>query len=87
MDEKQDWDLVKKYMNNGSLKIIVKPSSPKNKIIGYDESRKSLRVEIKAQPEDNKANIDIIKFFSKLSKKNVRIISGMTSKNKILKFE
>lgn len=71
----------------GSLEIIVKPNSSKNKVIGYDEERKAWRVEIKAPPEDNKANIEVIKFFSKLSKKKVRIISGMTSKNKILKFE
>jgi uncharacterized protein (TIGR00251 family) len=72
---------------SGSLEIIVKPNSPKNKVLGYDELRKAWRVEIKAPPEDNKANIEVIKLFSKLSKKKVRIISGNTRKHKVLKFE
>ena len=33
-----------------------------------------------------KANKAIINFFKKLSKKNVRIIKGMKSKEKVLKF-
>lgn len=87
MDEKQDWALVQKHLNNNKLDIVVKPNSPKNKIVGYDESKKALKVEIKAQPEDNKANIEIIKFFSRISKKKASIILGLTSKKKTLKFE
>lgn len=75
------------YLKNNTLSIIVKPNSSKNEILGYDETKKALKVSIKAQPENNKANIEIIKFFSKLTGKKVKIISGLTSKNKILKFE
>ncbi len=68
------------------LKIIVKPNSDKNKIINYDEDRNELKIEIAAPAEDNKANIEIIKFFRKLTRKNVRIKSGLTSRNKLLEF-
>jgi len=43
------------------------------------------RVDVAAPPEDNKANREIIKFFSKLTKKKVTILTGLTSKKKVLR--
>lgn len=74
-------------ITENSFKIIVKPNSPKNEIWGYDEERQAYRVNIKAKPEDNKANIEIIKFLSKLLKKRVNIIRGLKSREKIIKTE
>lgn len=74
------------YIKDSSLKIIVKPNSKKNEILNYDKNKKALRVTIKAPPKNNKANLEIIKFFSKLTKKQVKIIKGLTSKEKLLKF-
>ncbi len=68
-----------------TVKIIVKPNSPKNKIVCFDKDKDAYRVEIKAKPEANKANIEIVKFFSKKFKKKVKIIKGLHSKEKILK--
>ncbi|MFH0874513.1 MAG: DUF167 domain-containing protein [archaeon] len=76
-----------KYIKNNRLSIIVKPNSPKSEIIGYDESRQSLKVAIKEKCEDNKANIEVMKFFSRLTKKNVKIVSGMTSKRKVIEIQ
>ncbi|MEE9525406.1 MAG: DUF167 domain-containing protein [Candidatus Woesearchaeota archaeon] len=73
------------YIKNNKLKILVKPSSPKNEIVSYNEEKQVLRVNIKAQPEKGKANKEVINFFSKLLKKQVTIIKGKTSKHKILK--
>ena len=75
---------IEDYIKNNKVSIIVKANSPKNEITGYDEDRKALKVNIKAPAQDNKANIEIIKFFSKLSKKKVRIVSGVTNKKKVL---
>jgi uncharacterized protein (TIGR00251 family) len=74
------------YLNDSTLEIIVRPNSSKNEIIGYDLARKALKVNIKAPPENNKANIELIKFLSKETKKKVKIISGFTSKKKVLRF-
>lgn len=74
------------FIVNGSLKIIVKPNKRKNKLLEYDKNKKAIKVAIKAPPENNKANIEVIKFFSKLTKKNTKIIKGKTSKEKLLKF-
>ena len=67
------------------IKIIVKTNSKKTQILSFDKERKAYKVEVKAPPEKNKANIEIEKFFSKLLKKQVRITSGRTSKTKILR--
>jgi len=74
-------------IRENSFKIIVKPNSSRNEILYYDKERNAYRVNIKAKSEDNKANIEIIKFFSKLLKKKVRIVKGLKSKKKIIKVE
>lgn len=67
------------------LKIIVKPNSPKNEITSIDEDRNALRVSIKAPPDKGKANKEVMKFFSKLLKKKVEIVSGLKSREKLIK--
>jgi len=69
---------------NGNITILVKPNAKKDEILEWDEERKALRVAIAAPPEDNKANIAIVKFFSRLIGRQVRIVRGNTSKRKIL---
>jgi len=69
------------------FKIIVKPNASKNEVLGYDDVRKAYLVSIKAKPEQNKANIEIIKFFSKVFKKKVKIIKGLKGKEKTIKVE
>jgi len=77
---------IEEYIENNRLTIIVRPNSQKNRIARYDIERDALRVDIKAKPKDNKANIEVIKFFSRLTKKKVKIVSGATSKKKTLEF-
>ena len=68
------------------FKIIVKANSKKNEIV-YDEVKKFYRVNIKEKAEDNKANKEIIKFLSKLTKKKARIISGLRSREKLIEIK
>ena len=75
---------VTKHINNHFLKILVKPNSQKTQILEYDTERKALRVNVHAKPENNEANLEVVKFFSKLLKKRVTIKSGLRSKEKIL---
>ncbi len=72
---------------NNKIKIIAKPNSPKTEIIGFDKEREAYRVNVKAPADKNKANKEIIRFFSKLKKKKVRIVVGSKSRKKILSFE
>jgi len=68
----------------GKVKIIVKPNSKKNELLGFDDRKQAYKVAIAAPPEDNKANIAVIKFFTRLTKKKVTIAKGLASKQKIL---
>ena len=84
MDKKQECTIA---INETVFKILVRPNSPKNRISGIDEQRNAFRVEIAAPPDKDKANKEVIKFFSKLLKKKVRIVKGMRSREKLLKVE
>jgi len=44
----------------------------------------ALKVNLKSQPENNKANLELVKVLSKYFKKKVKIVKGFTSKNKIV---
>jgi len=76
--------MITNYLKGNKVKIIVRPNSKKTEIIRWDKDRDALRVNVKAHPEKGKANIEIVKFFSKKLKKKVIIKSGLTSKEKVL---
>ncbi|MBU2633973.1 MAG: DUF167 domain-containing protein [Nanoarchaeota archaeon] len=67
---------------NLPLEIIVKIGT-KNEINFKDSV---CRVTIKEKAENNKANIEIIKYFSKLIGRRVRIINGLKSKRKVIDY-
>lgn len=71
-------------IKEAKFKAIVKPNSRENKLQGFDSSRKAYIISIRAKPEGNRANIELVKFLSKLLKKKSRICSGLRSKEKII---
>ena len=72
-------------IQESTFKVIVRPKSKKNEIREFDEEKHAYRVSIKSPAEDNKANIELIKFLSKELKKKVQIIRGFHPKEKIIK--
>ena len=66
------------------FKIIVKANARENKIISFYKERDTYRINTRAKPEGNKANVEIIKFLSKSLKKKVKIASGLKSREKII---
>jgi len=64
------------------LLIKVKPNAPKTKIIS--ENGNELVVAVHTPPENNKANIELIKFLSKKFGAEVRIVRGLKGKNKVV---
>lgn len=82
-----DADRVKQHIVNGGIFLLVRPNAPRTEIVGYDESRGALKVAVAAPPEDNKANKEVVRFFTKLLKKKVSITRGLSSRKKQLKIE
>jgi len=68
----------------GKMRIIVKPRSPQNAILSWDKEKNALRVAIKAEPEKGKANKEVVKYFSKLLQKKIKIVSGLKSRTKVI---
>lgn len=65
------------------IEVKVKTNSPEPKIVEKDGK---ITVYVKAMPEGNKANMEIIKLFSK-KYKDVRILRGLKSSKKLLGLE
>ena len=69
----------------GHISFIVKvtPKSSKNECLGWKNDQ--LIIKLKALPEKNKANDELIRFLSKMlkiAKSDIAIISGHTSRIK-----
>ena len=59
---------IEDYIINSQLKIYIKPNSNKTAIKGCNEI-KGVLVDIAGVPDKNKVNLEVVKFFSKLLKK------------------
>lgn len=71
-------------IKESKFKVIVKTNSGKNEIVSYDKIKKAYRINLNAKPIEGEANKELIKFLSKELKRNVRIINGFRSKEKII---
>jgi len=63
------------------IKIKVKPSSGEQNV---EEKDGFYLVKLKSAPENNKANLELLKLLKKYFKKDVEIKSGFSSRNKII---
>lgn len=68
----------------GTIRILVKANAKKTEVLGWDDARQAFRVAVAAPAQDNKANLEIVKLFSKLAGCRVKIVSGLTAKVKVL---
>jgi len=79
-------DYFKITGNDIVIKVKIVPGSPKNKIVGVYNN--ALKISITAPPVEGKANKKCIAYLAKyfdVAKSKIKIISGQTSKNKIIK--
>lgn len=71
-----------------TIKVKIIPKSKSNEIVGYENDL--LKIRIKAAPEKNKANKELIYFLAKIlkiSQSEITILSGETSKIKKIQIE
>lgn len=77
--------MIRVKENSYKLNIKVIPNANQTMIKSVSEDE--IIMEVNAQPENNKANIEIIKYFSrslKINKEDVFIVDGMKSKHKTI---
>ena len=63
------------------ISVKVKPGAPKTRVLSEGAV---LEVAVAAPAENNRANIELIKFLERKFKKKARIIRGATGKNKVV---
>ncbi len=68
------------------IEIHVKPHSSKNEII-FDDEKQVFIFCVKSPAEDGKANAEVLKMLKRETGKNVKIISGATSRKKLIKLD
>ena len=76
-------ETIEQFIENDLLKVVVKTNAMKTEVLGQINGL--VKIAVKAPAEGGKANRELVKFLTKLLKKNVEIISGLTSRQKILK--
>lgn len=67
------------------IKVTVKPKSQKTEVLEQGED--FYKIAIKAPPDKGKANKELVKFLHKITKKRVTIVSGLKSKEKMVRLE
>lgn len=75
---------IKEIANGILVDIEVSPNASKFEISGYNSWRERIEIRLKSLPQKGKANKEIIKEISKLTKVDVEIISGLKSHQKTL---
>jgi len=68
----------------GRFTVMAKPNSRESAITEYDEKLRLIKANLKSRPENNKANIELLKLLQKTYKKRFRIVSGLTSRTKVV---
>ena len=70
------------------ISIRVKPNSKENQVV--EKGPDQLLVKVKAPPQENKANQEVIKTLAEyfhVSKSRISIVAGFRSKQKVLELE
>ena len=71
------------------LSVRVVPNKPVSRIVDTSDDG-TIRIEVKSQPIEGKANQELIKFLAKIlgvNKNQVIIVKGANSRNKLIKIE
>ena len=65
------------------MEIVVRPGKRKTEIV--KEEKGVIYLDVRGKAKNNEANNEIVRFFSKKSGKDVRIVKGLKNKRKILR--
>lgn len=76
--------LLAEFIRIGYFRVKVLPGARQTEMVGLLDDQ-TLKINISAKPEGGKANRELLKFFKKKFKLDLEIISGKTSRIKLLK--
>jgi len=67
------------------IEVKVRPNSKEQEIVKISENE--YKISLKEKAEDNKANIELLKLLKRQFDKEVRIVKGLKSRNKIVEIK
>lgn len=79
---------IKEIVNGVQIKVRVQPRAAKNQIVGWMED--SLKVRLTAPPVEGEANAALVRFLAEyfnLSRQNVSLVTGTTSRQKVVQLK
>lgn len=74
--------------NNITVNVYIVSRSLRSEVVGIHNN--SLKIKLNAMPVNNEANKELIRFLAdklKLAKSNIKIVSGLKQKKKVVLFE
>jgi len=72
-------------LDDDHLSVRVKPRAKTTRVSKIEEG--VAFIDVAAPPEDNKANVELLKFLRRQTGRSCRVISGQTSKRKVIAFD
>ena len=72
------------HQRTKTLRVVVKPNSRNNEIIGYSDEKKAWLISIKVAAEKNEANRELLKFIKKETGRRWMVKSGAHNREKTL---
>ena len=89
-DRQVDSGLVELFLNHieayGCADIVVKLRAGSTRVFGYSEDDCTFTLAVKAVPEKGEANMEILKYLSRITKREAKIVKGATSRRKSIRF-
>lgn len=79
---------IKEHAKGSILNLYIQPGASRSEISGEHDGK--LKIKIKARPVDGEANENLIEFLSdvlKISKAKIHLISGESSRQKVILVE
>ncbi len=79
--------MIEDHVEDGTLRVWLKPSSSKEEIKGWDDARDALVVRVKEPARNDEANKALVKLIAEELDATVEIVQGETGRKKLLKVE
>jgi len=77
-------DAIVAIKTSKTLKVIVKPNSRNNELVGYSDEKKAWLINVRAAAEKDKANKELLSFLRKTTGKRFLIKIGAHSREKVV---
>jgi len=78
-------DALREGSDGVYVEVEVQPNSPRSALKGYDEWRKRIRVSVRAEAREGKANSELMTYLGRILKvppRRISISSGQTTNQK-----